>query len=241
MKFKLLFCLLFTLFLSLFFPETALADTFTLSGQVSDSIGNAVSNASVDVTDSNTSANAGSTTTDGAGNYSLIVIDGTYDIHVTPPAGSTFSPILAFAQNVTADKILNFVLAPQGQLTLSGHIYDEYGNPLPNQSINIAVNGVGHHATTDATGQYSFSNLPTGNYSFFEASRNDPFNPPANNDGTLNEPKAYLVRFGGFSLSQSIIKDYTILGRKVTVHVQDPTGNPINNVSVSGWLSFLYR
>jgi len=63
-------------------------------------------------------------------------------------------------------------------------LYDEYGNPLPGQAIHMAANGGGYNATTNASGEYIFNNLPVAHYDYFEVNRNDPFNAPRrNNDG----------------------------------------------------------
>lgn len=86
--------ILIIVFLGLFFPNAAFADAFTLSGNVSDSVGTSIPGVSVSVTESNTNANAGNTTTDSLGNYSLIIIGGTYNVQITPPAGSNFSPAI---------------------------------------------------------------------------------------------------------------------------------------------------
>jgi protocatechuate 3,4-dioxygenase beta subunit len=234
-NFKSIFVHLFFLLITFgfFLTRPAFADTFNLSGNVSDSVGNDISGATVDVVNPSNSTTVASTSTNSQGDYSMTFEEGTYNVQVTPPVGSNFSPVIALEQNVDSNTVLNFILAPQGQFTLSGHIYDEYGNGMPNQTVRTALNGTGYTATTNASGEYTFTNLIAGNYDYVEVNRGDPFNPPATNDGTLNAPKAYLIRFGGFSLSQSVIKDYSVSANKVTVHVQDTSGTAISGAGVS--------
>lgn len=167
--------------------------------------------------------------TNASGDAVIWMFDGG-KITATPPSGSNFKPA-SVTPSIPSDTSVTVTL--QQPVTLTGYIYDEYGNPLPNQTVRTARDGVGYTAITNSSGSYSFSELPIGNYNFVEVERNDPFNPPANNDGTLNEPKAYLVRFGGFSLTENTTKDFAILGRKVTVHVQDTAGNSISGAGVT--------
>src|SRR6266567_4690705 len=84
--------LFLTFFFGLFSVQSAFASTFTLSGNVNGS-GSPIPDTTIIVTDSNTSANAGSTTTDSNGNYSLVVMDGTYNVTATPPSSSGFQSV----------------------------------------------------------------------------------------------------------------------------------------------------
>src|SRR3990167_7212998 len=87
--------LIFLLFGFIFTAQANQALAHTLSGNISDSSGADISGAVVDVIDTATSNNVGSTTTDGSGNYSLSVNSGTYNVQVTPPSGSGFGPAIS--------------------------------------------------------------------------------------------------------------------------------------------------
>ncbi len=140
--------------------KSALAVNYTLSGKVSDNSGTAIVGATVNVND----ATSDSTTTDNSGNYSLSIPQGTYNVKVTPHAGSNFSSAIALSQNISANTVLNFILtAAGGTVTLNGHIYDSLGNPVSNQIVDLYLNGSQFRATTDSTGNYSLS-VSTGTY-----------------------------------------------------------------------------
>jgi hypothetical protein len=216
--------ILLTLFLRLIFPQSAFADTVTLSGNVSDSSNNNISGASIDVADSVTGANVGSTTTDSSGNYTLVVLDGTYDIQVTPPAGSGFTSVTALSQNISTDTILNFILVPIGSVTLSGHVYDALGNALENQTVYLkALDGTQTTTTTDSLGSYLLE-VSSGTYHFYVESQNNPL--------TLNAPQKYTLFKEGFPLTESKIVDITIPAKKVDIHVQDAVNNPVSDVEI---------
>src|SRR5437660_1452479 len=107
LKLSLLSIFLLTLSLGFFSAKTALADSFTLMGSVKDSSGTAIVGATVSVND----ANSDSTTTDQSGNYNFPSIPGgTYNVQVTPPSGSNFSPAIALTQTISANTVLNFIL-----------------------------------------------------------------------------------------------------------------------------------
>ena len=107
MRFKFLSISLFflTFIFGFLLPKTVSADTFTLSGNVRDSIGTTIEGATVDVVDVGTNSNVATASTDSGGNYTIIVNEGTYNIQVTPPAGSNFSPAIALSQNISSNTI----------------------------------------------------------------------------------------------------------------------------------------
>jgi hypothetical protein len=100
LKIKIIFLFFLTLFLGLSSPKNAYAETFQLSGKITDSTNNAISGAAVDVVDSITHINAGTVISDGSGNYNVFVLGGTYDVKVTPPAGSGYSKVVPFVNTV---------------------------------------------------------------------------------------------------------------------------------------------
>src|SRR5260221_470896 len=164
LKVKILSILFLTVFIGLFSAKSVFASTFTLSGNVSGS-GSPLPDTTITVTDSNTSANAGSTTTDSSGNYSLVVMDGTYNVTATPPTSSGFQSVTQSNQVISGDTTLNFTLVTiTSPVTLSGHITDQNGAAIAGATVEL--NG-GLHNTfdggTDSSGFYSVT-APAGSY-----------------------------------------------------------------------------
>src|SRR3989344_5859207 len=217
--------LLFGLFFTVHANQALAHD---LSGNVSDSSGVDISGATVDVIDISTSNNVGSTITDGSGNYNLSVNSGTYNVQVSPPSGSGFGSAVASNYTISSDTIINFILVPTGSVVLSGHVYGPLGNPIPNQLVYL-------HSTvthtdvasirTDNSGAYLLSASPGTYILNIQGSGNDP--------SLLNVPSDYNLEVPNYSLTQSVVADIYVPTKQVTVHVQDSSNNPIDNVQVS--------
>jgi protocatechuate 3,4-dioxygenase beta subunit len=224
-KFKLsIFSIFFLSIVFGFFSiQPVSADTFTLSGSVKNSSGNAMPNSTVSVND----ANSSNTTTDSAGNYSLVIDEGTYNVQVTPPSGSGFASATAVNQNISGNTVLNFVLVPTGTVTLAGRVLDRSNQPLANQTVGIAPSGTNNYvfATTDSTGTYSFSTT-AGNYKIQVA---------GTNSLSSSAPASYsIISSGTLNLTQqSIIMDIPLPVKQVTVHVQDANGVARSNIGLS--------
>src|SRR6185503_2391308 len=111
MRFRLLASLVFfflTFFAGFFFPGNAFADTFTLSGSVTDQVGQAIGNTTVSAVNSVSGATAGTVTTDATtGSYSLMIPDGTYNITATPPSSSGFQSTTRSNQVISGNTVLN--------------------------------------------------------------------------------------------------------------------------------------
>ena len=218
MKVKLLVVLLLSLLIGGASLNIAHADTALISGTVDDSSGTPIVGAAVSVND----ANGDNTITSSSGSYSLSVPSGTYNVEVTPPAGDNFSSAVAYSVTVTTSNTLNFILTQAGSETLSGHIYDENGNPIAGQHIYLGSNV----AVTDASGNYSFT-ASSGTYSM------DIDNGLAYNHLSNNVPGAYDLSFSGYSLTQDTIQNFTLPGRQVSVHVQGGSNNPVSGVALT--------
>ncbi len=221
---KLLVCSLFFVFLGLFSVKHAFADTLNLSGSVATSTGSDVSEATVEVDNVNTTTAVASTVTDSSGKYSLSIPSGTYDVHVTPPSGSNYFSIIAPNIAVSSNTTINFIFAPAGSVTLSGHIYDALGNALPNQDIYLSSGGnTIVFVTTDSSGSYSLQAAP-GTYTL-----------NVTNDGTdysQNIPGTYQITKTNYSLSQSAVVNITLPMKKVSMHVQDLSSNAMSGVEL---------
>ncbi len=228
---------------SVLVPRMALATSFQLSGTVNDSVSVAVSGASIAAIDESSNATVATTTSDGSGHYALQIAPGMYKIQVTPPSGSPYAPIIALDRTVSADTTLDFVFAPQGLLTLSGHVVDSLGHTLSNQTVFLQQNGQPRvQTTTDVNGNYSLQAAP-GIYLFFEVAGGN------NGDTTLAVPDSYDMYLPNYSFNQSTIVDITVPATTLAVHVQTPAGAassgsqvnvgvPQNNFANGGGLSF---
>src|SRR3989344_6182138 len=164
MRFKFLLTnLFFFIFLYGFFaPKTVFAETYTLSGNVSDSLGVHIIGAVVDIIDASNNTNIVSTTTNSEGNYTTIINAGTYNVQLTPPVGSSFSPAIALGQIINKNSLLDFILVPTSDtITLSGRVLDALGNGVPNQCVGIGTDS--GNVSTDSSGYYSIQAVP-GNY-----------------------------------------------------------------------------
>jgi len=138
------------------FTATAIPVSHSISGTVSGAVSSGVT---IAVTGT---ATAG-TTTDGSGNYTVNgLFDGNYT--VTPSlAGYTFTPnstsVPMSGANVTGKNFTSAVyVAPT--YTLSGTVTGVYV-----QGVTVTLSGAGSATTTtNASGNYSFANLPAGTY-----------------------------------------------------------------------------
>jgi hypothetical protein len=125
------------------------------------------------VTDANTSAPlAGvtvhatgpfdrSATTDAAGHYSMPLPVGDYIVTASVFGYLTQSANVTITDGATTTQ--NFALVPAPSHTVSGHVRDSDGNPLPNATVQILNTPIAP-ATTDASGAYSIPSVPEGTY-----------------------------------------------------------------------------
>ena len=132
--------------------------TVTLSGRVTDSAGNAVSGASVNLEDPGWVGQE----TDVNGNYRLSVQPGTYRLRVRPRHGPLISQKiegLRLSTNTTRDFVL------ETGVTLSGQVADPAGQPVPGAwlwVVNSDYQEVSFNAA-NASGHYSLG-VPAGTY-----------------------------------------------------------------------------
>ena len=215
---------------SVLLPTPALAATNQLSGKVTDQSSNPIVGATIAVIDPSTSATVTSTTTDSSGNYSMSVGGGTYNIQVTPPSGSMFQVALIVNRVFTGDTLLDVVLVPAiippPLVTVSGRILDPAGNGVPNQTVGgfDVQTDQGPEVHTDATGYYAFQ-TPAGTPIIIAVySTVAPSGLPHDYLLAINTP---IVP------TQDTEMNITLPAKRVEVHVQDPSGNPISGASVS--------
>gem|GEM_PF-3509721 len=144
------------------FNLTLLSETGNITGVVKDENNNTISGATV-------TADGYSNTTDTNGSYAITGLPaGTYNVTAskTGYVSSTQTNVNVTAKNTTE---LNFVLtvsAEQQRGSISGTVKDKNGNPVSGATVKAynASNMVAGTAYTNATGEYTLSNLLPGTY-----------------------------------------------------------------------------
>jgi hypothetical protein len=132
--------------------------THTLSGTVFGG-GSALPNTIVEALDDGTTTVAAETTTNAQGSYGLALADGTYDLRVTPPAGSGFGQ--ETLQNVVmsgADRSFDVVLLSASNGVVTGVVRGRAGAAVPNASISVFNQNSGQFVgstASDQTGRYT--------------------------------------------------------------------------------------
>ena len=209
---------------------TTSAIAAALSGTVKDNGGNAVSGAQVHALIPFSDNIVNSTTTDNLGSYALSLGPGVYDVKVMPPAGSNYGTAKASGISISDDTTLNFVLVPVGWVALTGRVLNGLGEGVPYQEITLAPAGISQ--TTAADGSYSFVVSP-GDYTLSVAF----FNYPPTIVPSL--PAMYAVGTDSpITLAESTVMDIPLPLKRVTIHVQDPGGNPVKDVTLASTYSF---
>ncbi len=209
-----------TLLFGLFSAKNAFAANFQLSGKVTDAANNPIANTAITVTDPNSQATIGTTTTDTNGNYALSVPQGTYTVTATPPTSSGFQSATVTNQNISSDTVLNFTLVPiPTGVTLSGHVTDRAGSGVSGAHVLL---GQGADAFTDASGMYSVHIAP-GSYKLEIV-----------HSGTSLLPDGLdLMSSNALSITQDTTLDLQLPSALVTAQVQDPSHNPVVNALVN--------
>jgi hypothetical protein len=137
----------------------ASAQSYTLSGTVYGG-GSPLANTVVEALNNGTTSAVATMTTSGNGQYALSLLNGTYDLRVTPPSGSSFG------QEILQDIVINganrsydvILLAAGGGI--SGTVRGLGGTLLANVSVNAYTQQTGQFlasAQTDANGRYSLA------------------------------------------------------------------------------------
>ena len=139
----------------------ALTPAGSISGTVRDAEGNPLANIAVD-----TEVGGYGTCTDENGNYVLQGVPfGTLNV----VAGRDFCGAHSYLEQMVAATIsaaapdaigVDFTLEPGG--TISGVVYDEHGQPMPDVAVDVLDGGYG--TCTDENGRYTLGLLPFGSY-----------------------------------------------------------------------------
>lgn len=140
--------------------QATLGTPGTLQGTVVDAVtGNPLAGVPVSVTGAATL----STVSDAAGQYSMRLLGGIYELTADAIFGYTgqaISGVVVTEGQITTQDI---PLTPLPAHPVSGRLTDNNGNPLANIPVNI-LNTPISPVTTDANGDYSFTSVPEGSY-----------------------------------------------------------------------------
>jgi hypothetical protein len=136
-----------------------------------------------DVTLTLSGAASATATTDASGNYAFRdLLPGAYTVTPSKP-GFTFSPVNTVVTISTTDVSAGiFTTASANFFTVNGHIVDHLNIAIPNTTVTMIslppVGSLTQTTQTDASGNYSFTNLQAGgNYLFVPAKAPLIFNP----------------------------------------------------------------
>lgn len=185
---------------------------YSLSGKITTGDGAAIPNVSLALT--NGSSNLPPTLTNANGVYAFGNLPaGTYT--VTPSlAGTAFLPVSrTVAISSASVGGLNFVGG--APFTVSGKVTNSSGTGVP--TVTVLCSGGANSAVTDASGNFTFANLPAGTYTVTPSQPSSSF-VPASRSVNPGSPTANFTAF------------FAVSGHITAV---SSTGTPIANVSVT--------
>jgi hypothetical protein len=164
-------------------------------------------------------------TTDSTGNGTLWLLPNSsapYTITAKPATGSSYSS--TSLSNITITEDTQKTITLDSIITLSGHVFDPLGNPVPNQQVYFQTNGliVGSKSFTDSSGAYPV-NVPSGVYELHITG----------NGGSVATPANYQIISYNYSLTNNTNLEIIIPSKKISIHVQDSLGNGISNVKIT--------
>jgi hypothetical protein len=215
--------------------------TFTISGQI---LEGANGRGGVTVTLSGTQT--ATTTTDANGNYSFPSLAAGGNYVVAPSlANYTFTPPSQSFNNLSADQTANFS-ATFNTYTLSGQI-SAGGNGLGGVLVTLTRTGspLNSTTTTDAGGNYSFTNVAAGgDYVVTPSHPNYTFTPPNRQFTNLsaNATGNFTATLNALTISGQVTENggalpgvtITLSGTQNATAITDANGNYTFNVSAGG-------
>ncbi len=187
---------------------------------------NPLPNATVTLVNAATFAATPGATSNSSGVYGVSVDDGTYNMSVTPPAGSGFNPFAVNGITVSGADVTQNVVLMQQAITIGGTIKSSDGTVVQNASVSFTYAGTSTTAktvNTGTTGSYSAA-LSPGNYDIrISASK-----------GTSNHvPGSAYFSLNNVPLSADTTKNFTLGIVKVTGRTTDGNGTPVPGVSLA--------
>src|SRR5258706_29386 len=150
-------------------------------------------NAQIEALTDGTSMVVASTVTDASGGYALLLDAGTYDLRITPPAGSEFAQQVVQDITMSGTSTRHDVVLIVMAATIGGRVRGYGGVAVANATILVDVPETGTEVArgaTDANGDYQL-NLASGSY------RLAVFPPFPISDGTPNQAWDYPAELVG--------------------------------------------
>ena len=147
-----------------------------------------------------------------------------YALIATPPSGSSYGQNSLSNLVITSNTSETITLPPV--YALSGHVIDPLGNSLLSQDVFLfdpSTNSYVDSTTTDSSGNYTM-HATAGTYRFIIRGEG--------NDVSLNAPQQYSLSEDNYSFTGNQTLNVTTPAKKITVHVQDSSGNPISGVTL---------
>lgn len=198
----------------------------TITGVVKNEAGSGLSNVDLDFIDlcsgDNIFLTGDKTAADGS--YSVVVPNGTYDIHYTPPTGSTVAAGERQDYIVSANANLGTTTLHPGRL-VSGKVQNSAGTGIANVDLKFVSRATSERVyltkdLTSATGQYSVR-VPPGTWDI-------DFRPPSTSNFVDAERLGLVV--GASDISGLV--DTVVPGINVTGTIQDTHNIKLKNVDV---------
>jgi len=187
---------------------------------------NPLPNAKVALVNAGTFANLSSATSSSIGGYGFTVANGTYNMSVTPPAGTGFNLSAVNGIAVSGADVTQNVVLMQQAITVSGTVKSSDGTIVRNATINFIYAGTSTSAKvigTGTTGSYSVA-LSPGNYNVEIFA----------NKGSSNHVSTDVrYTFSAVPLLADTAKDFALSVVKVTGMTTDSSGVPVSGVSLA--------
>ena len=188
----------------------------TVSGAVTDTSGNPISNVNIEITDTSDGSTVFTGTTDASGAWSTELADGNYRVTASASGYNDNSKTFTVSgSSVSISQTLS-----ETKYSVSGVTLDSSGNPVGNVKIEVQNDtGVQTTLTSSSDGSYSV-NLANGSYTFAA-------NKSGYHDGSID------VTVSGSALSDQNI---TLGENVISGRVLDGAGNPVDDATVTLWL-----
>jgi hypothetical protein len=190
--------------------------TYTISGRILDSGGNALSAVSVALSGAATAT----TQTDANGSYSFSALASEGNYTVTPTLTYfTFAPASKSFTNLLANQTGDFT-GTRLTYAINGRITNSSGTGLAGVSVTLS-GGQSASTQTDATGNYSFQSVSAGlNYTIT----------PAKNHYNFSPVNGSITNLSG---NQSVDFTATLLQHSITGTILSSVGSPLAGVTVA--------
>jgi len=210
---------------SLVLTGTAMAQTATLSGVVYGGSSPLV-NATVEALTNGTTTAVATSVTNSSGQYSLDVSPATYDLRVTPPAGSGFGQEIVQDVEVTANRSFDIILLSSGgpaTVTISGTVRGLGGQGIP-ASLTMYASDTWEwlgNTSTGADGVYSMTVRASGVHVYM------------NGSASAASPDSWYYRRYNMPLSGPTQLDINLPVASISGTVFDSSGNAVADASIS--------